>query len=260
MRADRVTSLLLAGDNRNTVLATSGRARLNPLSYTPYGAQSAPGLVENRLGFNGQLLEQPAGWYHLGNGHRVYSPVLMRFHTPDRLSPFGKGGLNAYAYCGGDPVNHVDPTGGFYGLFGAFASLAAGIGAARFVYKTYKLHRANPVKFPLKGRMWVATVFMGFGAPFTVASAVAALSGNTAEALVLGGIGSLLSAPAVWLRGSVLGKKALLEKKPSVPYSFDFRLPGDTRPANRAVAEALIGYPAGSTATAAIVRGRRKST
>ncbi|WKV84490.1 hypothetical protein LJJ44_26730 [Pseudomonas sp. B24_DOA] len=27
------------------------------------------------------------------------------------MSPFGAGGLNAYSYCLGDPVNRVDPTG-----------------------------------------------------------------------------------------------------------------------------------------------------
>jgi hypothetical protein len=35
----------------------------------------------------------------------------MRFLSPDQLSPFGWGGLNAYAYCAGDPVNHSDPSG-----------------------------------------------------------------------------------------------------------------------------------------------------
>lgn len=35
----------------------------------------------------------------------------MRFHSPDILSPFGAGGIHAYAYCAGDPINHVDPTG-----------------------------------------------------------------------------------------------------------------------------------------------------
>ena len=35
----------------------------------------------------------------------------MRFNSPDSWSPFGDGGLNAYAYCGGDPMNQADPTG-----------------------------------------------------------------------------------------------------------------------------------------------------
>jgi hypothetical protein len=30
---------------------------------------------------------------------------------PDRQSPFGLGGCNAYAYCLGDPVNRTDPSG-----------------------------------------------------------------------------------------------------------------------------------------------------
>jgi hypothetical protein len=34
----------------------------------------------------------------------------MRFLSADSWSPFGEGGVNAYAYCGGDPVNQVDPT------------------------------------------------------------------------------------------------------------------------------------------------------
>ncbi len=35
----------------------------------------------------------------------------MRFNSPDSLSPFGRGGLNAYAYCQGDPINRSDPGG-----------------------------------------------------------------------------------------------------------------------------------------------------
>ncbi|NLA01594.1 hypothetical protein GTA07_14335 [Rhodococcus hoagii] len=38
-------------------------------------------------------------------------PTLMRFSAPDSLSPFNEGGLNAYAYCGCDPINHEDPSG-----------------------------------------------------------------------------------------------------------------------------------------------------
>jgi len=35
----------------------------------------------------------------------------MRFHSPDSFSPFAAGGINAYMYCGGDPVNRIDPSG-----------------------------------------------------------------------------------------------------------------------------------------------------
>lgn len=64
-----------------------------------------------RPGFNGELLDDITGHYLLGNGYRAYNPVLMRFNSPDSLSPFGEGGLHAYAYCAGDPVNRFDPSG-----------------------------------------------------------------------------------------------------------------------------------------------------
>ena len=62
-------------------------------------------------GFNGERIDPVSGHSHLGNGYRAYSPALMRFTCPDNLSPFGDGGINPYAYCAGDPVNHADPTG-----------------------------------------------------------------------------------------------------------------------------------------------------
>ncbi|WP_421570578.1 RHS repeat-associated core domain-containing protein [Stenotrophomonas sp. PD6] len=83
---------------------------------------SAPSRWQSpgRLGYNGQLHE-PAGWWQiLGNGYRVYNPALMRFHSPDSLSPFDKGGINAYAYCTCDPINRMDPNG--HWSFHAFAA------------------------------------------------------------------------------------------------------------------------------------------
>lgn len=63
------------------------------------------------LGFNGELCEPLTGHYLLGNGYRAYNPILMRFNSPDSLSPFAEGGINAYTYCQGDPLNKLDPTG-----------------------------------------------------------------------------------------------------------------------------------------------------
>lgn len=105
------STLLLATDRSSSVLAEAGSGRVNRIAYSPYGNQTAGVAPRGRLGFNGELRDRPHGWYHLGNGHRVYNPVLRRFHSPDHLSPFAEGGLNPYAYCVGDPVNHVDPRG-----------------------------------------------------------------------------------------------------------------------------------------------------
>ncbi|MDI2589887.1 hypothetical protein POF45_00370 [Pseudomonas sp. 681] len=86
--------------------------------YTPYGVSnvgdqgSSTMLVDRtRAGFNGELLDPATNLYHLGNGRRAYSPELMIFLSPDPLSPFGAGGINAYAYCHGDPINFSDPSG-----------------------------------------------------------------------------------------------------------------------------------------------------
>lgn len=80
-------------------------------TYTPYGYSPAVSAKFPRPGFNGALLELVTGCYMLGNGTRGYDPRIMRFTSPDRLSPFLKGGINSYAYCEGDPVNYSDPTG-----------------------------------------------------------------------------------------------------------------------------------------------------
>lgn len=81
------------------------------------------------LGFNGERLDPISGTTHLGNGYRAYNPVLMRFNCPDGWSPFGRGGINPYAYCAGDPVNRADPTGhhSFLGWFGIAAGVALGV-------------------------------------------------------------------------------------------------------------------------------------
>lgn len=108
---DELNSQLLATDQQRSVLhAIDGTPRPQK-TYTPYGHRRAESGLSSLLGFNGERPDPVTGHYLLGNGHRAFNPVLMRFNSPDRLSPFGRGGLNPYAYCLGDPVNFSDPTG-----------------------------------------------------------------------------------------------------------------------------------------------------
>ncbi|KPA90697.1 RHS repeat-associated core domain [Pseudomonas asplenii] len=105
-------TLLLAGDAANSVLSeVDPQGERRDMAYSAYGERSSGQAVSCGLGFNGELREEQNGCYLLGNGYRAYSPGLMRFHSPDNLSPFDEGGMNTYAYCEGDSINRVDPTG-----------------------------------------------------------------------------------------------------------------------------------------------------
>lgn len=99
-------SLMLVTDAKKTVLKADG-----VIKYSPYGyADLSP--CEATLGFNGQARDFMTNCDLLGRGKRAFSPVLMRFHSPDSYSPFGTGGVNSYAFCNSDPVNYFDPSGG----------------------------------------------------------------------------------------------------------------------------------------------------
>lgn len=84
-------------------------AELTRVSYAPFGTTTDAG----RLGFTGKIREPQGTLYLLGNGYRAYLPNIMKFAAADELSPFGKGGLNAYTYCRNQPVTQHDPAGRF---------------------------------------------------------------------------------------------------------------------------------------------------
>ena len=96
---------LTVTDLPGSVLARHGYPQR--FAYTPFGR--LPARIAGASAYHGLWLEN--GYYLPGNGYRAYSPQLLRFYAPDSWSPFGKAGLNAYAYCRAEPVNHADPTG-----------------------------------------------------------------------------------------------------------------------------------------------------
>ncbi|KAM0152547.1 hypothetical protein ACHAPG_007621 [Botrytis cinerea] len=95
-----------------TTLDSQNPNQIQTQQYTPYGCSgSEAGSSFSSISFNGQWRDPVTGWYHLGNGYRIYNPQLRRFHTPDPWAPFASGEINPYVYCLGDPINRVDPNG-----------------------------------------------------------------------------------------------------------------------------------------------------
>ncbi|MBC3496610.1 RHS repeat-associated core domain-containing protein [Pseudomonas sp. SWRI100] len=102
---------LLAVENGGSVLRLNAPQKTEVHTFTTYGYDPTLPSSSTVLGFNAERLDTGSESYVLGNGYRVFSPILMRFLSPDSLSPFDDGGINAYAYCSGDPINHLDPSG-----------------------------------------------------------------------------------------------------------------------------------------------------
>lgn len=117
LQQDGATCTLLTTDMQTSVrhsISTDGTQQAH--AYTPFGHQRDATVLHSVCGFNGERPDPVTGHYLLGQGYRAFNPVLMRFNSPDNLSPFGKGGTHAYAYCGNDPINRSDPTGHFWKL------------------------------------------------------------------------------------------------------------------------------------------------
>ncbi|MFL6139472.1 MAG: RHS repeat-associated core domain-containing protein [Frankiaceae bacterium] len=99
--SDQLGSPRLVVDTANGTVAQR-------LDYDTFGnvtRDTNPGFQP--FGFAGGLYDRDTGLVRFGE--RDYDPATGRFTTKDRL--LLEGGLNAYAYADGDPVNRIDPDG-----------------------------------------------------------------------------------------------------------------------------------------------------
>jgi RHS repeat-associated protein len=189
-------TLLLLTDAHHSVLGEAQQADLRTAVYTAYGERHSNDAMQSPLAFNGEVRDEVSGWYLLGQGYRAYNPGLMRFHSPDSLSPFGSGGVNPYTYCLGNPIAMRDPTGhesiGWSGRLrrpdedttpglgsggaGIDGWVGVALGALFVVWGVVSLVGSAGTAAPLSLALMAAGT--GLAAGSTAASAVAAVNGD----------------------------------------------------------------------------------
>jgi RHS repeat-associated protein len=204
-------SALLLADRADSVMALANGSPTF-IRYSPYGHREQAGLLPGLPGFNGEHPDPLTGHYLLGNGYRAFNPVLMRFNGPDSLSPFGKGGVNAYAYCAGDPVNRSDPSGhefidtlitGIYigaGLLTAVIGLA---GARTSVAALFNGMKGTPMTTAAKVSALVPLTALAAGATWTSAFVVRTIDPESPAARPLAALAVGFTLPTLFMRGGL---------------------------------------------------------
>jgi RHS repeat-associated protein len=256
---DITESQLLATDRQRSVFRVSYPEGPLHQIYTPYGHRRVECGLGSLLGFTGEAVDPVTGHYLLGNGHRAFNPVLMRFNSPDDLSPFGRGGLNPYAYCLGDPVNISDPTGRFAEVAKLFTSLIgmgnSGLGMHRSIpYKLAKdaLQWGAVGQLPLKHTFGatnstVAGVAGMVSAVTGVGSAIAGITGDAEAAQVLGfvalGLAALTVTARVGSHWAARDPKTIPSLKAFVERHKPVKTTGETPPASPTSLNAAGGFP-----------------
>ncbi|WP_170866263.1 RHS repeat-associated core domain-containing protein [Pseudomonas sp. NFACC24-1] len=159
------TTLIAHDDKRSALLSLrANEAEPDATAYTAFGHSPVDKSSHRVLGFNGERPDKNFGFYLLGNGYRAFNTVLMRFNSPDNQSPFGDGGINAYAYCAGDPVNRTDPSGhSWASLFKGIANLAGRQSPTMQYVSDYALVKSSKTQFKIYARSSVNDTFERVG-------------------------------------------------------------------------------------------------
>ncbi|MFY9180089.1 MAG: RHS repeat-associated core domain-containing protein [Venatoribacter sp.] len=165
---DQIGSVLAMIDAQGKV---AGRA-----AYDPYGNAIYQQGIQPIMAYAG-LYKHNESELHLAT-YRAYDPATARWLNRDPIQE--AGGLNIYAYVGGDPVNAVDPDGKnpllFIAVGGAVGGLASGV-TTYIVTGDAKAARSSAQYGALGGMAAVASAMM---APTTLLGTAAAVIFDTA--------------------------------------------------------------------------------
>ena len=119
-------------------------------AYGEYGTQyfnsgSTTTAINNPFRYRGYYYDKDLSLYYLNT--RYYDSSTGRFTSPDSYVSTGQGilGNNMYAYCGGNPVMRVDPTGEWWNVL-----IGAAIGGTVSLITSTIEHFADDKKLEAK--------------------------------------------------------------------------------------------------------------
>ncbi|MEW6183371.1 MAG: RHS repeat-associated core domain-containing protein [Bacillota bacterium] len=125
--ADHIYYYLFNGHGDVTQLLDKRGEIVKDYEYDPFGKElnNEPQLVpgkpfatlwraeveqlDNPFRYAGEYLDQETGYYYLKA--RYYDPQIQRFISADSLAKNPSWKQHAYAYCGYNPINFIDPSG-----------------------------------------------------------------------------------------------------------------------------------------------------